>query len=114
MNVCRLKNQPDTNKTTATYTMPKYKSEFRQAGATYTEIKRHQNIALFESDHTTPGYEVHVLRMKPAHPKSSEAGTKILMSPSSSEWGKFGFTFVDRDRAEQKFQQLAEARYTLR
>ena len=87
--------------------MPKYKPEFKQAGAVYTEIKRHKNIAFFESSHTTPSYEIHVLKMKEAHPKSPEAGTKILMSPPSSEWGKLGFSFMSRDKAEDKFHQLA-------
>lgn len=99
-----IPDQPDTN-------MPKYKPTYTSSVYTYIEIKRTGNIALFEGI-TASGckqYEVHVLRDKQAHPKSNNAGEMILCSPSTSEWGRFGFTYQTREKADEKFQSLAMA-----
>ena len=89
--------------------MPKYQTKYTHHGLTYTEIKRHENIALFEGITASGGkqYEVHVLREKKAHPKSDNAGEMILCSPSTSEWGKYGFTYQTWEKADKKFQSLA-------
>ena len=90
--------------------MPKYKTEYTNHGLAYTEIERHNNISLFEG--LTPSgrkeYEIHILRYKMAHPRSADAGTKILSSPSTSEWGTHGFTYQTKERAIVKFRKLAE------
>ena len=86
----------------------KYKTTFKNGIYTFTQIKRHGNIVLFE-EITALGskqYELHILRYRMAHPKSAEAGTKILSSPSTSEWGKYGWTYQTRERADEKFQLL--------
>jgi hypothetical protein len=91
--------------------MPKYTTNYTRNVYTYTEIKRNENIALFEGV-TALGskqFEVHVLRDKQAHPKSNNAGEMILCSPSTSEWGRFGFTYQTREKADEKFQSLAMA-----
>jgi hypothetical protein len=79
-------------------------------GATFTEIQRHGNIALFEgvSDSGSKQFEIHILRDKLAHFKSTDAGKMILSSPSTSDWGRFGFTYRCYDRAMDKFRKLAE------
>jgi hypothetical protein len=90
--------------------MPKYKTEYTHHGLTYTEIERHNNISLFEglAPSGRKEYEIHILRFKKAHPRSADAGTKILSSPSSSEWGVYGFTYQSYERALVKFRKLAE------
>jgi len=55
-------------------------------------------------DHHT--YEVHRLRMKPAHPDSADAGQLLLCSPSESEWGKHGWTYLTLAAAQEQFDTL--------
>ena len=90
--------------------MPRYQTNYTNHGLNYTEIERHNNISLFEG--VAPSgrkeYEVLILRYKMAHPRSADAGTKILSSPSSSDWGVYGFTYQSYDRALSKFRKLAE------
>ena len=90
--------------------MPKYTTNYTHHGLTYTEIKRHNNICLFEgiAPSGRKEYEVHVLREKLAHFKSADAGEMIMSSPSTSEWGNFGFTFQTKELARSKFRKLAE------
>ena len=89
--------------------MPKYNPTYTSNVYTFTEITRHGNIAIFEGITASGGkqYEVHVLREKKAHPKSDNAGEMILCSPSTSEWGKYGFTYQTWEKADKKFQSLA-------
>ena len=90
--------------------MPKYQTKYTHHGLTYTEIKRHNNICLFEgiAPSGRKEYEIHVLRDKLAHFKSADAGTMILSSPSTSDWGVYGFTYQSKDRAMEKFRKLSE------
>ena len=90
--------------------MPKYQTKYTHHGLTYTEIKRHNNICLFEgiAPSGRKEYEIHVLRDKLAHFKSADAGTMILSSPSTSDWGVYGFTYQSKDRAMAKFRKLSE------
>lgn len=90
--------------------MPKYNPTFTSSIYTYTEIKRHGNIALFEGVTASGGkqYELHILRYRMAHPKSAEAGTKILSSPSTSDWGQYGFTFMSIAKAMKTWITLVE------
>ena len=90
--------------------MPRYQTEYTHHGLTYTEIKRHNNICLFEgiAPSGRKEYEIHVLRDKLAHFKSADAGTMILSSPSTSDWGVYGFTYQSKDRAMEKFRKLSE------
>jgi hypothetical protein len=90
--------------------MPKYKTTYNNSIYAFTEIESHNNICLFKgvSPSGQEQYEIHILRYKMAHPRSANAGTKILSSPSSSEWGVYGFTYQSKDRAMEKFRKLAE------
>ena len=90
--------------------MPRYQNEFSRNGMTYTEINRSHNNALFEgvSPEGLVGYELHVIKLKPAHPRATDAGKMILSSPSTTDWGTYGFTFVSKDKAMEKFRKLAE------
>ena len=95
--------------------MPKYQPNYTRDGIDFTVIQRTANICLLEGTYQhTPDlhtYEVHRLRMKKAHPESADAGQLILCSPSESEWGKHGFTYMSLEDAQKKFEALAgEAR----
>lgn len=93
--------------------MPRYKKTYPQAGRTYTEKKRNNTIVLYEGSHPDGDekrYEVHVLRYKKAHPESAQAGQMILSNPSTSEWGRYGFTFISEEKALAKFDELVAKR----
>ena len=91
--------------------MPKYHQAYTRDGIDFTVIQRTGNICLLEGtyqhtpDHHT--YEVHILRVKPAHPDSADAGQLILCAPSESEWGKHGWTHLTLAAAQEQFDTLA-------
>ena len=92
--------------------MPRYQPNYTRHGIDFTVIQRTGNICLLVGsyqhtpDHFT--YEVHRLRMKPAHPDSADAGQLILCSPSESEWGKYGWTYLSLEAAQVKFDELVK------
>jgi hypothetical protein len=92
--------------------MPRYQPNYTRHGIDFTVIQRTGNICLLEGTYQhTPDlhtYEVHRLRMKPAHPDSVDAGQLILCAPSESEWGRHGFTYMSLEDAQKKFKALAE------
>ena len=87
--------------------MPRYQPNYTRHGIDFTVIQRTGNICLLEGtyqhtpDHFT--YEVHRLRMKPAHPDSADAGKQLLMSPSMEEWGVYGWTYLTLLDAVKRF-----------
>ena len=91
--------------------MPKYQPNYTRDGIDFAVIQRTGNMCLLEGtyqhtpDHHT--YEVHRLQMKKAHPDSADAGQLILCSPSESEWGRHGFTYMSLEDAQKKFDTLA-------
>ena len=96
--------------------MPKQRETYSRDGILdFLVTKRQGNVYLlvgtYRHSPTLHTYEVHRLRMKPAHPDSPDAGRLILCSPSESEWGKHGFTYMSLEDAQKKFEALAgEAR----
>ena len=91
--------------------MPRYQPNYIRHGIDFTVIQRTGNICLLKGtyqhtpDHFT--YELHRLRMKPAHPDSADAGQLILCSPSESEWGRHGWTHLTLAAAQEQFDTLA-------
>jgi hypothetical protein len=87
--------------------MPRYQTNYRRDGIDFTEVDRTGNVCLLKGayqhtpDHHT--YEVHILRMKPAHPESADAGKQLLMSPSTEEWGIYGWTYLTLQDAVRRF-----------
>ena len=92
--------------------MTPYKDNYTRDGIDFTVTKREGNICLLTGtyqhtpDHHT--YEVHILKMAKAHPKSDDAGRMILSAPSACDWGTYGFTFLTMDAAQAKFEELVE------
>ena len=92
--------------------MPRYKPSYTRHGIDFNVTNRRGNVCLlvgtYRHSPTLHTYEVHRLRMKPAHPDSADAGQLILCSPSESEWGRHGFTYMSLEDAQKKFEALAE------
>ena len=92
--------------------MPKYRETYSRDGIDFVVTKRQRNACLLVGtyrhtpDHHT--YEVHLLRMVKQGGLSPDAGKMILSSPSESEWGKYGWTFMTLEDAQRKFAQLAD------
>jgi hypothetical protein len=94
--------------------MPRYQTNYTRDGINFTQIDRIGNVCLLKGayqhtpDHHT--YEVHILRMKPAHPESADAGKQLLMSPSTEEWGIYGWTYLTLQDAVKRFTAEVEKR----
>lgn len=83
--------------------------KFTRDNLDYKLIKRHGNVAaMYEVKHDgiVREYEVWKLRLyKNDIPKYNiQAGD--IHKPSTSEWGRFGWTFVFIESAEKKFDRL--------
>ena len=91
--------------------MPKYNTTYHTNDTTFVEIQRRDNVIIFEGtcpDMERKQYEVHVLRRKQSRLDSPDAGTMVLSSPPTSEWGRYGFTHVSLDRAQECLEKLAD------
>jgi len=91
--------------------MKKLEDKFVKKGFTYTLDKRVGCKAIYIQSkggefNITPHYEVIIIK---SHDGYEIAGNKILPSevyPSSTQWGTLGWTFVDLQDAENKFNKL--------
>lgn len=85
---------------------------FKHAGLSFRLTQQVKNIAIFEgvSESGRKQWEVHVLRTRKTHPSSSEAGKKVLSRPSTSDWGKYGFTYQSLEKAQEKMDALVMER----
>ena len=91
--------------------MPKYNTTYHTNDTTFVEIQRRDNVVIFEgtcSYMERKQYEVHVLRRKQSRLDSPDAGTVVLSSPSTSEWGQGGFTHVSLGAAQECLEKLAD------
>ena len=92
--------------------MPKYRETYTREGIDFTVTNRRGNVCLLVGTYrhtpTLHSYEVHHLRMKKSHPESADAGAMILSSPSESEWGKYGWTYLSLEAAQVKFDELVK------
>jgi hypothetical protein len=88
------------------------KTAFRSKGFDYRQIERKGDIAMFEQ--TKPGlsgkwFEVVVVQRHDGYELGGKPVEPAESMPSSSQWGKKGFTFRTQEAAERKFQQLSAA-----
>ena len=88
------------------------KTAFRSKGFDYRQLKRKGDIAMFEQ--TKPGlsgkwFEVVVVQRHDGYEKGDVKIEAAETMPSTSQWGKKGFTFRTQEAAERKFQQLSAA-----
>ena len=91
--------------------MPKYRATYSRGGIldfAVTAQKGRACLAVGSYRHAPEVriYEVHLLRMKKSRRDSSDAGEMILSSPSESEWGKYGWTYLTLEAAEVKYCEL--------
>lgn len=88
------------------------KTAFRSKGFDYRQVKRHGDVAIFEQ--TKPGivgqwFEVIIVQRHDGYELGGKTVEPAESMPSSSQWGKKGFTFRTQEEAERKFQQLSTA-----
>jgi hypothetical protein len=92
--------------------MPRYQPNYTRDGIDFTQIDCTGNVCLLKGayqhtpDHHT--YEVHLLRMRRAHPESADAGKQLLMSPSTEDWGIYGWTYLTLPDAVKRFTAEVE------
>lgn len=91
--------------------MSNYSKNYKNADLCFRLVQRKESIAMFEGESESgwKQWEVHVLRMKPTHRSSPEAGKEVLSKASTSEWGKYGFTYQSLEKAQEKMDVLAKA-----
>lgn len=85
-------------------------TEFKQKGFNLKQIKRNKNVALFERSSKTgfQHWEVVIIR---SHNGYTIAGNNIPPSeyyPKEEDWGQFGWTFIDLERANKAFDSLVK------
>jgi hypothetical protein len=87
-------------------------TQFQRGGFSYKQIAREKDVAIFEqawrrSSEPSICWEVVIIRR---HSGKTIKGHWVEPSefyPSSSEWGKYGFTFPNRDKALAKFFEMS-------
>ncbi len=83
--------------------------KFTRDGIDYELIQRHGNVAaIYESKHdgVVRDYEVWKLRVHKKDYPAYDVQVGDIQKPSTREWGKFGWTYVKRESAENKFGHL--------
>ena len=90
-------------------------THFQRGKFNFKQIARENDLAIFEQSwrgcsETTVCWEVVVIRR---HNGKTIKGHRVKPSefyPSSTEWGKYGFTFTDKDTAFAKLRELGGGR----
>ena len=88
------------------------KTLFQRGEFNYKQIAREKDVAVFEQiwrgcSEPTVCWEVAVIRR---HNGKTIKGHWVAPSefyPSSSEWGKYGFTFTNKDEAFAKLREIS-------
>ena len=97
--------------------MSKYTKQYTQGSlkvlgsiVNFIEVEKEHNVVLYEgtSEAGTKQYEIHVLEYGDAHPDSADEGKRFPMSPSTSMWGSFGFTYQSYEKAMERYHQLVD------
>lgn len=72
-------------------------------------------IALYKQHKTDSKelYEVHIIRYHPLTDTGSFKMEEGYHNPSNNEWGRFGWTYEDKDHAMEKYLMLRTKLYTL-
>ena len=88
------------------------KTRFQRGEFNYKQIGREKDIAIFEQtwrgcSEPSVCWEVAVIRRHNGKTIKGHWVAPCEFYPSSSEWGKYGFTFSDRDAAFAKLRELA-------
>ena len=89
---------------------------FRKGGFDFQLVERRGDLALFvitKPNWTHPSYEVVIVRKHPARKitgrdsRVREYGDREAM-PKSEDWGIYGWTYSDLERAKARFKQLVQ------
>jgi hypothetical protein len=86
-------------------------THFQRGKFNYKQIAREKDVAIFEqawrgSSEPDICWEVVVIRRHGGRTIKGHWVEPSEFYPSSSEWGKYGFTFSNRDKAWDKFLKL--------
>lgn len=86
--------------------------EFHRDGFQYRQIAREGNAAIYEQTwngcpNPSVSYEVIRIRRREGFQISGRFVEPSEFYPSSTEWGKYGFTFTDREAAFAKLREIA-------
>ena len=87
------------------------KTAFRSKGFDYRQIERRGDVAMFAQ--TKPGllhtwYEVVLVQRHDAYEKGDVKIEAAETMPSTSQWGRLGWTFRDAKKAKNRFDELAK------
>jgi len=86
--------------------------QFRSDGFDFRMLKRAGDVALLVKSKPdgTPSYEVVVIQHRPAEVICGREYPAREAMPRSEGWGASGWTYIDRDAAEVRFDKLANRR----
>lgn len=84
---------------------------FTRGGFLWNVLKRVEDVVLVEQVCSSPHFEVAVVQKRRAKRMPDGSTTKAKESmPSDSQWGSAGWSFMARDHAEAKFQEVLKKR----
>lgn len=95
--------------------MKKLAASFTKKGFEYTQVKRKGNFAIYKQknvkvENPTPRYEVVEIK---SHNGYEIGGSKIAAAevyPGSSQWGILGWTHLDLESAEKRYNKLVKGK----
>ena len=87
------------------------KTSFRSKGFDYRQLGRTGDVALFEQtkpELSEPRYEVVVVQRHEAYELGGRTIEAAETMPSTSSWGRFGWTYRDPKEAQKRFDELVK------
>jgi len=89
--------------------MKRLAEQFETLGFTFKQLKREGRVALFERYKIAkPHYEVIVIQESPELELWGRITPAHERMPGAETWGTHGFTYLNLEEAEEKFNQLVE------
>lgn len=87
------------------------KTSFRSKGFDYWQLKRTGDVALYEQSKpelSEPRYEVVIVQRHETYVLGGREIPAAETMPSASAWGRFGWTYRNRDDAQKRFDKLTK------
>lgn len=87
------------------------KTSFRSKGFDYLQLRRTGDVALFEQSKpelSEPRYEVVIVQRHEAYKLENKMIEAAETMPSTSSWGRYGWTYRDPKEAEKRFDELVK------
>ncbi len=85
---------------------------FKHGGFSYRQIAREGDIAIYEQrwrQSENVAYEVVIIRRHEGYTLAGNYVEPAEFYPSSEQWGDYGWTVTDKDRAYAKLRELRQA-----